>query len=240
MRAIFALFALVMLSACATAVVPVPEATPVPETEVTRVDPVLPSPARAADNFIAVVDRMEPIAERICRAERPGVQCDFQIVVDSRPEVPANAFQTLDRSGRPVIIFTIALIADARNQNELAFILGHEAAHHIAGHIPKTQASAVRGAILAGTLASLGGANEASVRIAQQQGAAVGARSFSKEFELEADALGAVIAFRAGFDPVVGAQYFERIPDPGNEFLGSHPPNQLRIDRVRATVARLQ
>lgn len=235
MRILLIVLASLSLSACAGIR---PPAAPL-ESEVTRIDPQLPTPKTAADNFIAVVDRVEPVAERMCRAEAPGLKCDFQIVVDSRPDQPANAFQTLDPSGRPVIAFTIALIADARNQDELAFILGHEAAHHIAGHIPKTQESALRGAYLAGVLASIGGAEEQTIRDAQDFGATLGARAFSKEFELEADALGTVIAFRAGYDPVLGARFFERIQDPGNQFLGTHPPNAARIAIVRETASRL-
>lgn len=189
---------------------------------------------------MAVVERVEPVAERICRAEAPGLACDYQVVVDSRPEVPPNAYQTLDRSGRPIIAFTISLIAEARNQDELAFILGHEAAHHIAGHLPRQRESAIRGAVLAGVLASLGGGDAGMVRTAQDIGATVGARTYSKNFELEADALGTVIAFRAGFDPERGAGYFSRIEDPGNMFLGTHPPNAQRIQTVRQTLASLR
>ncbi|MCG6904247.1 MAG: M48 family metallopeptidase [Rhodobacter sp.] len=200
----------------------------------------LPSPQRAADNFMQVVDRVEPVAERICRAQAPGLACDYQIVVDNRANMPANAYQTVDRSGRPIIAFTVALIAEARNQDELAFILGHEAAHHVAGHLPRQRDSAIRGAVLAGLLASLGGAEAAAVQTAQEIGATVGARAYSKEFELEADALGTVIAFRAGFDPERGVRYFNRIQDPGNRFLGSHPPNSARIETVRRTLASLR
>ncbi|MGB0799102.1 MAG: peptidase M48, partial [Planktomarina sp.] len=35
-----------------------------------------------------------------------------------------------------------------------------------------------------------------------------------------------------------GAAYFTRIPDPGNRFLGTHPPNGARITTVRAAVGR--
>ena len=70
-------------------------------------------------------------------------------------------------------------------------------------------------------------------------GAVVGARSYSKEFELEADALGTVIAARAGFDPVRGAEFFLRIPDPGNRFLGTHPANAERIATVRRAAAEI-
>ncbi len=235
MRAVVLLLAALGLSACASAVPPV-----LPTSEGAPAVAGQPSPEAAADNFIAVVDQVEPVAERICRAETADISCDYQIVVDSRTDQPPNAFQTLDRSGRPIIAFTIALIADARNRDELAFILGHEAAHHIAGHIPRQQQSALRGAFLAGVLASIGGAEASGVRAAQDLGASVGARAFSKEFELEADALGTVIAFRAGFDPERGARYFERIEDPGNQFLGTHPPNAARIETVRKTMASLR
>ena len=88
-------------------------------------------------------------------------------------------------------------------------------------------------------LATLGGGDATAVRTAQRVGAQVGARSFSKEFELEADALGTVITARAGYDPVRGAQFFTRIPDPGDRFLGTHPPNAARIEIVRKTAAGL-
>jgi predicted Zn-dependent protease len=220
------------LSACAVA-------PPVPAPARSTVG-ALPSPQVAVDNFATVVERVEPVAERACRARAPGAPCDFQIVVDTRPGVPPNAFQTVDRAGRPIVGFTVALIAEARNQDELAFILGHEAAHHIRGHIPRAQESALRGAVLAGVLATLGGADAGAIRSAQDIGASVGARAFSKEFELEADALGTVIAYRAGFDPVLGARYFERIDDPGHMFLGTHPPNAQRIETVRRVVAGLR
>jgi predicted Zn-dependent protease len=203
-------------------------------SKTTRIDP-----PRVTRGFVDVVRTVEPVAERECRARTQRVNCDFKIVVDDRPNQPANAFQTVDRSGRPIIAFTVALIADARNQDELAFVLGHEAAHHIAGHIGRQQQNAVAGAVIAGSLAVLLGGDPAAVEIAQQQGAQVGARTYSKDFELEADALGTVIAARAGYNPVRGAEFFNRIPDPGNRFLGTHPPNAQRIATVRRVAAGL-
>jgi len=83
------------------------------------------------------------------------------------------------------------------------------------------------------------GQSRADIGRAGQSGAAVGARRFSKEFELEADALGTVIAKRAGYDPVRGAAFFARIPDPGDQFLGTHPPNAERYALVRRVAAGL-
>lgn len=212
-----------------------PEPAPLP-VAATGTPPPLPVEA-AARNFVHVVTRVEPVAEAACRERRPGANCDFLIVVDDRASQPPNAFQTLDRGGRPILGFTLALIADARNADELAFVIGHEAAHHIAGHIPQSQQTAMTGAVLAGVLAQASGATPEAVRSAQRMGAAVGARSYAREFELEADALGAAIALRAGFDPVAGSAFFDRLPDPGDQFLGTHPPNAQRKEIVRRVAA---
>jgi len=240
MRALY-LFCFLALSACST-LAPLPEDEgAVPAVPAVSAVPVsLPSPQVAAENFVTVVDQVEPIAERICRAEAPGTACDYQIVVDNRIEMPPNAFQTVDQAGRPIIAFTVSLIAEARNRDELAFILGHEAAHHIAGHLARQQDTALRGALLGGVLASLSGADPDAISQAQRIGATVGARAYSKEFELQADALGTVIAFRAGYDPLIGAQYFTRIDDPGNQFLGTHPPNAARLRTVQRVMEGLQ
>lgn len=222
------------LAGCAQA--PAPTAGRPPPAQVNAPD--FPTAART---FIAVVNRVEPVAEAYCREKRPDLNCDFRIVIDDRAGAPPNAFHTLDRaSGQPLIGFTLSLIADARNADELAFVLGHEAAHHIAGHIPRARDTAMAGALILGTLAALGGADGAAIRSAQDVGAAVGARSYSRDFELEADALGTVIAFRAGYDPERGAGFFARLPDPGNRFLGSHPPNAQRVGIVARTTTDLR
>lgn len=200
----------------------------------------VPAPQAAPiRSFAAVVARVQPVAEDECRRQRPGVDCNFLIVVDDRPGQPPNAFQTLDRSGRPVIGFTLALLEDMRNADELAFVMAHEAAHHIAGHIPRQQQNAAAGAVIFAGLATLTGADVGAIRSAQELGASVGARSYSKDFELEADALGTVLTARAGFDPLLGAAFFTRVPDPGDRFLGTHPPNAARVAVVQRVAAGL-
>jgi predicted Zn-dependent protease len=227
---------IVLLAGCATGV---PGGAPE-----TQPSPAAATPAQLAaraqvESFISVIERVEPVAEAICRERAPATKCDLQIVVDDRPDQPPNAFQTVDTRGRPVVGFTLALIAEARNADEFAFVLGHEAAHHIAGHLPRREATALRTAVLAGVLAEASGATAADIQAAQEIGAAVGARSYSRQFELEADALGAEISLRAGFDPLVGAAFFDRLPDPGDRFMGTHPPNAERRAVVRQTVRRL-
>jgi len=218
-----------------------PVLQPAPVAPVAAAVPPMLSPRAAADNFITVVDRVEPVAERLCQQRSAGrAACDLQIAIDSRFDQPPNAFQTVDPSGRPVIGFTLALIADARNADEIAFVLGHEAAHHILGHISRQQETAMRGAVMGSVLGQITGADAATLDQLQRMGATLGARSYSKGYELEADAMGAEIAWAAGYDPVLGAGFFARLPDPGDAFLGSHPPNGQRQAQVAAVVARLR
>ncbi len=226
--------AMSLLVACDEVVVSSPgPAEPAAEQKQTRKGTMTPSQASRA--FVEVTRKMEPLIERECRAQTKNVDCDFRIVVDDRPDQPANAYQTLDRNGRPIIAFTLTLIAEASNVHELAFVMGHEAAHHIQGHISRQQQNAIAGALIFTGLATLGGGD---VETAQKLGARVGARTYSKEFELEADELGTILTIKAGYDPLIGAQFFNRIPDPGNRFLGTHPPNAQRIAKVRETAAK--
>lgn len=225
------------LQACTLAA---PQQTARPVSQPVGAAPPVLSADVASRNFVNVVGRVEPIAEAQCRARLPRANCDFQIVIDDRADQGVNAFQTLDRNGRPILGFTIGLIAEARNADELAFVMGHEAAHHIEGHIPLAQRQAQAGALAGALLGALiGGGNQTLIDQGMNVGGFVGARRFSQNHELEADALGTVIAKRAGYDPVRGAAFFTRIPDPGDQFLGSHPPNAARIETVHRVAAGL-
>ncbi|TCL08850.1 peptidase M48-like protein [Shimia isoporae] len=214
--------------------------SPPPQQQAARAAPASITLSQAKAKLAPITARMEGVAERECRARTPaGTNCDYKISVDERPNQPANAYQTLDKTGRPLIIFTPTLIAQTRNQDELAFVMGHEAAHHIAGHIGKTQNNAALGAILLGAAAAAAGVDGSALDMAVNTGAQIGGRAYSKNFELEADALGTIIAHKSGYNPVRGAEFFARIPDPGNQFLGTHPPNAARMQIVRETVAKL-
>lgn len=176
--------------------------TPIATRPVTMA-PLPMVPAQALQRFATVVDAVEPVAERVCREQTAGVNCDFRIVVDPNPDAVSNAYQSLDENGRPVITFTKALINETHNANELAFVLGHEAGHHIADHLGRQQVNAMTGAVILAGLTSLGGGSSSDIQTAQDIGAMVGGRSYSKDFELEADQLGTVIAYYAGYNPLV-------------------------------------
>ncbi|CUH39753.1 Putative Zn-dependent protease [Jannaschia seosinensis] len=233
-KPILAMIAAAFVSACVTVA---PPSEPLPEPRAPTADRI--STSNAISNYRSAVAQVEPVAESLCRQRSQDVNCDFLIQIDPDPNAPPNAFQSLSPSGRPVLTFTRALIAQARNQDEIAFVVGHESAHHIEQHIARQRRSAATGALVGGLIASVAGADTNTVNEVSRISAGVGARRFSKDHELEADALGTIITARAGYDPIRGSAFFTRIPDPGNRFLGTHPPNADRIDVVRRTAAGL-
>lgn len=197
--------------------------------------------SRDRADFVRVAGRVEPVAETFCREEIPNAPpayCNYRVIFETDPEAPPNAFQTLDDNGRPVIVVTGALLREMRSDDEIAFVLSHEAAHHIAQHIPKQQASQVFGAAVAGGLAAaLGGdyATSQGIQDAMDFGAFVGGRAYSQRYELEADWLGAFIADRAGYNPERGAQIFGRpalASSGGPVLLSTHPASPNRLDLV--------
>lgn len=192
-----------------------------------------------ARSFEQVSRAVGEAAGRECRRRARSANCDFVILVDLDPRAPANAFQTVDEDGRPLIIFTQPMIRSAQNADELAFVMGHEAAHHILGHIARQAQNAKDSARIFGELARNQGQDAAGVERAQELGAKVGAQTYSREFELEADRLGTVITYSAGYNPLTGMNFFQRIPDPGDRFLATHPPNAKRVEAVLQTARQL-
>ena len=174
-----------------------------------------------------------------CLRQRRVSNCDFTILVDLNPRAAANAFQTLDDKDQPVIIFTRAMIQSAQNPDELAFVMGHEAAHHVLGHIDRQTENAQESAAIFNRLGKLYGEEGKELERSQKLGAEVGVQVNVKEFELEADQLGTIITYNAGYNPLIGAKYFDRIPDPGDRFLGTHPPNAERVEIVKQTARQL-
>lgn len=220
----------------------VPANTPGPSGPSGPSGPVLsttPGSAIDTNELTVVVRAVQPAAVEECRRRTRGVNCNFLIVINPDPRAEANAFQSVDDQGRPVLTFTAALIGKVRNPDELAFILGHEAAHHIAGHLARRAQNAAAGAAVFAGLATLTGGNATDVENAQKLGAVVGARSYSKEFEIEVDELGTLITHRAGYNPLIGAAFFSTLPDPKARFFGTHPPNSERYNAVRRASARL-
>jgi predicted Zn-dependent protease len=247
-----ALLASLVLSGCATTY-DVPQAPPVAA-------PVAVAPApggspRATRDFRRVASRVEPTAERFCREEvpsAPAAYCDFIIVLEDDPRMPPNAFQTRAPDGRPVVVVSTRLLAQMRSDDEIAFVLAHETAHHVAAHLPRQQQSQMLGALILGGMVAAAGqatgspASQDAIRQAMDVGAFVGGRAYSQDYELEADWLGAFVTVRSGYDPERGALIFARptlASSGGPVILSTHPASPQRlalVSRANAEIRRQQ
>lgn len=181
--------------------------------------------------FTNVIERVVPVGEKWCRREARVSNCDFDILIAPEAGRYANAFQKQNEKGQPEIIFTPGMITLQRNADELAFVLAHEMAHHILDHLGRVNVLIDTKEDKYEQLAGQDGI-PLDKQVARSVGAILALNSYSKDFELEADVLGARILQAAGYDPLIGAQFFNRIPDPKNEFLTSHPPNSERYMTV--------
>lgn len=195
-------------------------------------------PVAPYGRFAEVVANVRPVGERICRGVLVWKSCNFAIMIDPERTKSKNAHQTETQFGRPAIIFTQGLINSARNEHELALVLAHEMAHHIHQHLEQQAETTYAGALLVGGLATLQGATGKEAEEAIELGAKIGSRTFSKKYELEADKTGTAIAELAGYDATIGLRLFTQIPDPGNKYLGSHPPHRDRIRTIREEAAK--
>ena len=153
----------------------------------------------------------------------------FEVIKGSEP----NAFAL---PGGFIFVTRSLLELCEWNQDELAFILGHEMGHVIRGHsmgrIVTNSAIAVgaRAAPIRGLLASWLG--KVGVEFLES--------AYSQDMELEADALGARLVAVAGYDPHAPTQLLTRLSElslpakqlgPGNYF-SSHPAFEVRIRNV--------
>ena len=213
-------------------------------------DAAPPGPRRGFADFQRVAARIEPVARQFCRQAQAGaapISCDFAIGLSRDPAMPPNAFQTRDAAGRPIIILGAALLDEMTNDDEIAFVLSHEASHQIADHLGRQERRSAMGAlILGGIIAAAGeyGGIEASddqIAQAMDVGAFLGGRAYSQDYELEADRLGVFIAARAGYDPERGAMIFERpVMAGGGGLLSTHPASEDRVRAIAATAAEIR
>lgn len=122
------------------------------------------------------------------------------------------------------------MLEKANNEGELAGVMAHELSHVALRHATaQATKNSSAGSTARNLLLILGGA-----AVGGQAGAelgAVAAQSFmlkySREYESQADALGAMIMARAGYDPIDLANVFRTIEQQGGsggpQFLSDHP-----------------
>lgn len=185
--------------------------------------------------IVDAVARVETVAQSVCEQTLPGKDCKFSVAITDESDTSINAYQV---RGQPLIVFTQPMMAIFKNEDEVAFVYSHEAAHYILEHGQRRQERELLGGLLLGGLAMTQGStpsHQQNARDWARIGSHVGNRVYSVEEEFEADLLGASIAHAAGFNPSVGVLIFDQTPDsPSGQILPSHPGNSERIAAIQS------
>jgi predicted Zn-dependent protease len=171
------------------------------------------------------------VGERIARAaNKPEYNWEFRVIND--PD-NINAFCV---PGGKVAVYT-GIFPVAKDEAGLAVILGHEVAHALLRHAGERMS---QGQILGAGLA-LAGASGINPQVLQALGlgASVGVvLPFSRSQESEADHVGLILMAKAGYDPRVSLDVWNRMERKEKgatpEFLSTHPGSETRIQQLKA------
>lgn len=159
--------------------------------------------------------------------------CDYEVCLIQDDSVNAWA-----APGGKVYV-TSGLMRFIEEDDELAFVVGHELSHHILGHLAKKTVNVLLGTVLDILVSAAGGIPTRGVF--QQLGALV----FSEEFEKEADYLGTYLAARAGYDVKKAPDFWRRMavefPQAiSKAFLSTHPSTPERFALIEKAVQEIE
>jgi len=171
------------------------------------------------------------VGERIAQAaNKPDYKWDFRVIND--PET-VNAFCV---PGGKVAVYT-GIFPIARDEAGLAVVLGHEVAHALLRHAGERMSqSEILGAGM--TIAGVSGLNPAILQ-ALGLGASVGlVLPFSRSQESEADHVGLILMAKAGYDPRVALDVWDRMARKEKgappAFLSTHPGYETRVQQLQS------
>jgi beta-barrel assembly-enhancing protease len=142
--------------------------------------------------------------------------------------IPAADINAFALPGGPIFV-NLGTIQAADNEAELAGVLAHEMSHvymqHSAKQAPKaTVAQIIAG--LAGAVLPQSGIGSLG-RMGIQIGAGTLLMKYSRKDEAQADAVGAIIMYRAGYNPKAMADFFQKLEQKygsgGLQILSDHP-----------------
>ena len=201
-------------------------------TQVSREMPLLPENGDV-DNY---VERVGAALAASIPSEFAHSEFRYAFSVVNASDINAFALP-----GGPMFV-NRGMIEAARSEGEMAGVMAHEISHVALRHgtaqatkasNPGLQIGAIGGAILG---AIIGGNAGDIVAQGTQMGLGAYMLKFSREYETQADILGAQILAHAGYDPNDLARMFETIEKQGGasgpEWMSSHPNPGNRNQRI--------
>ncbi len=185
-----------------------------------------------------VEQALVPVVSRIVAAsDRPDIP--YRITILNSPAINAFALPG------GYLYVTRGLLALANDSSEVAAVLAHEMGHISANHAAARQA--LERQVL--SVSSTSDANDPSSQVALAAGQRTLA-SFSRQQELEADAIGIRTIGKAGYDPYAAARFLtvmatyaafrssSLLRDKQPDFLATHPSTPERVQFARQAAAQ--
>lgn len=182
-------------------------------------------------------DRVQRVGARIAAASErryPDATADFdwRFALVDLPEV--NAWML--PGGKSAV--NAGLLRLAASDDELAIVMGHEAAHAIARHGAERISRGMAAQVILGAAAASGRLDPGVVEATAVAYGALGETAFSRGEESEADRIGLMIAAEAGYDPRAAIGFWRKMAANGGakppEFLSTHPSDERRAQRLEA------
>jgi Zn-dependent protease with chaperone function len=186
-------------------------------------------------------DRVDDYVETVGRRLAEAVPAEFRhngfrYTFDVVNQKEINAFAL---PGGPMFL-NRGMIEAAKSEGEMAGVMAHEISHVALRHGTAQATSAQKPAIL-GTIgqiagAIIGGGLGQVLSTGSQIGAGLTVMKYGREYERQADILGAQILARAGYDPREMANMFRTIEKQGGgggpEWMSSHPNPGNRYNAI--------
>jgi len=154
--------------------------------------------------------------------------------------IPQKSINAFALPGGPVFV-NVGTIVAADNEAELAGVLAHEMSHvymmHSIKQMRKTQMTRGIAGVLGAVLGSMGGAGGALGQMGAGLAGGMLTMKYSRADEAQADAVGAIIMYKAGYDPHYLAKFFQKLArmsagGSGPEFLSDHPAPGNRTQAI--------
>ncbi|HZR31436.1 MAG TPA: M48 family metallopeptidase [Terriglobales bacterium] len=182
-----------------------------------------------------VVRYVQQLGKKLETVIPPQHSWPYEFHVIQQKEINAFAIP-----GGPIFI-NVGTITAADNEAELAGVMAHEMSHVYMQHSVKAMkkqgmAQGIAG-IVGGILGSvLGGTAGTLANMGAQTAGGILSMKYSREDEAQADSVGAIIMYKAGYDPRAMAAFFEKLEKMGGgsgpQFLSDHPNPGNRVQAV--------
>jgi len=179
--------------------------------------------------------RVRRVGDRIVQAANlTNRHWEYAVFDDSTP----NAFVL--PSGHMGV--TTGLLAIAKNDDQLAAVIGHEVGHVIARHAAERASTTQTTGLILGAVQSQAGDYSQAVQAFGGMGAQLGVLlPFSRSHELEADRLGVDYMAAAGYRPSESLALWRAMAEGRQsgtpEFASTHPSDQTRLMQLQQYIA---